>query len=209
MLSQVLTLTQGQVFREDVVGVVLTALERWGQQQGSSNHQEQEEGQQEGQEDEEEELDPQLSTALQQLADMSMSTGEAPAAKAADHEDDSQSATPEQHAAAAGGGGGATEGQSREYQQLLEGLGRVVKAAVTGPSCGAAAWEALRRWYLLQGEVRSAQEAALKEVRRREEGGWERGPGRLEHTGLAGGTGGSLGKMPENTTTPCTPCTLP
>jgi hypothetical protein len=163
LLAQVMTLTQGQAFREDVVGVILTTLEQWGEQQGASQDLEQQQGgeeQQEGQEEEEEEVDPQLSQALQQLAYMSMMPSEPHVADDTDSSD-----PPGQDAAAAGAGGAAAEGQAREYQQLMEGLGRVIKAAVTGPSCGAAAWGALGRWYLLQGEVRSAQEAALKEVR--------------------------------------------
>jgi hypothetical protein len=70
-----------------------------------------------------------------------------------------------------GGGGGASGGPSaadvdaRQRAQARAAAGAVLKAATSAPACGPEVWGLLGRWYGLQGELVSAKEALLKQVR--------------------------------------------
>jgi hypothetical protein len=55
-------------------------------------------------------------------------------------------------------------GRQRGYQQVLQQFGGVLKQVTNSPACGAAVWGLLGRWYALQDQHLSCQEARLKQV---------------------------------------------
>ena len=60
----------------------------------------------------------------------------------------------------------------RNHQQALQQFGGVLKQVTNSPACGAAVWGLLGRWYALQGQHLSNQEARLKQVGLSATGGW-------------------------------------
>jgi hypothetical protein len=52
----------------------------------------------------------------------------------------------------------------RNHQQAVQQFGGVLKQVANSPACGAAVWGLLGRWYALQGQHLSSQEARLKQV---------------------------------------------
>jgi len=72
--------------------------------------------------------------------------------------------TGDQAAAAAAAQQQQQQQQQRSFQQVLQQFGGVLKSVTNAPSCGAAVWGLLGRWFALQGQLVSSQEARLKQV---------------------------------------------
>jgi hypothetical protein len=69
------------------------------------------------------------------------------------------------HAAESATAAATAAAHQRNHQQAVQQFGGVLKQVTNSPACGAAVWGLLGRWYALQGQHLSSQEARLKQVR--------------------------------------------
>lgn len=181
--TQVLQLTQGQRFPQQTAETIMDLLEQQQQQQHSGNIGGSANGLSAGangtgagghatsdaaaaaqadEEEEEEEEEGELMEPPEQLLQMLDITSRLPGSTgtATDGQQDADSA-----AAAAASTASAAAAQQRSHQQVVQQLGGVLKGVTNSAACGAAVWGLLGRWYALQGELVSSQEARLKQVR--------------------------------------------
>lgn len=113
-----------------------------------------------------EEAEDEVMEAPEQLLQMLSLTAGLPTSDSNEHATTANGTSEGQQPPESATAAAAAASQQRNYQQVLQQFGGLLKQVTNSPACNAAVWGMLGRWYGLQGQLLSSQEARLKQVRR-------------------------------------------